>query len=304
MYNEKNRKGAHTVTLGLTRGTVALCPHETAWEDEARRTVQTLRALLGDAAADVQHVGSTSIKTIMAKPIIDIAVATRSFEAVLARREALEAAGFYYRPSGEALPEQLLFARGSCYDGTGDKQTHFIHVVKADGPVWRDYLNFRDYMNAKPEAARAYEALKLRLAAERPADPGRAYYTEGKKDFIAYALRKALVWSYLGKKISIVVDRPIGYVHKKNGYTLVYPVNYGYIPGVTGGDGEELDVYLLGADEPVTEADCRVIGIVHRKNDVEDKLIAAPEGRAFTKEEMAAAVRFQEQWYDTETEAL
>ena len=71
---------------------------------------------------------------------------------------------------------------------------------------------------------------------------------------------------------------------------------------LAGGDGEELDVYLLGVDRPVGSADCRVIGAVHRKNDVEDKLIASPDGIFFTEKEMHEAVRFQEQWYDTEIE--
>ena len=85
---------------------------------------------------------------------------------------------------------------------------------------------------------------------------------------------------------------------------MIYPVNYGYIPGVFGGDGEEQDVYLLGINEPVKEADCRVIGVVHRKNDDEDKLIAAPEGMLFSKSEMEEAVRFQEQYFDTDVIAL
>ena len=115
--------------------------------------------------------------------------------------------------------------------------------------------------------------------------------------------RKELVRSYLGKTVTIGIDRPIGYVHqKKDGVCLTYPINYGYIPGVLGGDGEELDVYLLGVDTPVETYTCRVIGIVYRRNDVEDKLIAAPEGRTFTTEEMAAAVEFQEKYYDSYVE--
>ncbi len=116
--------------------------------------------------------------------------------------------------------------------------------------------------------------------------------------------RKAQVKSYLGKVIHIGIDRPIGYVHKKGEKVLHYPINYGYIPGVLGGDGEELDVYLLGVTEPVTEYTCKVIGIVHRENDVEDKLIAAPEGMSFTAEEMAKAIHFQEKYYDTYIEVL
>ena len=112
--------------------------------------------------------------------------------------------------------------------------------------------------------------------------------------------RNSLVKRYLGKTVTIRTDRPIGYVHKKENYTLVYPVNYGFIPGVYGGDGEEFDVYLLGVDKPVMEYTCRIIGAAYRKNDVEDKLIAAPVGKYFTAEEMRSAIDFQEKWYDTE----
>ena len=116
--------------------------------------------------------------------------------------------------------------------------------------------------------------------------------------------RKALVQSYLGKVVDIEIDRPIGYVHKKKNYDLVYPINYGYIPGVLGGDDEELDVYLMGVNEPVTAYTCRIVGIVYRRNDVEDKLIAAPVGMLFSAEEIAAAIHFQEQYYDTYVEAF
>ncbi len=116
--------------------------------------------------------------------------------------------------------------------------------------------------------------------------------------------RKALVKSYLGKTVDIKIDRPIGYVHKKENYSLTYPINYGYIPGVLGGDGEELDVYLLGVDIPVTEYRVKIIGIAHRENDVEDKLVAAPVGFNFTKEEIEQAINFQEQYYKTTVEVL
>ena len=116
--------------------------------------------------------------------------------------------------------------------------------------------------------------------------------------------RKALVKYYLGRVVNIEIDRPIGYVHKKKNYDLVYPINYGYIPGVLGGDDEELDVYLMGVDEPIEKCTCRIIGIVYRRNDVEDKLIAAPVDMKFTAEEIAAAIHFQEQYYDTYVEAF
>lgn len=116
--------------------------------------------------------------------------------------------------------------------------------------------------------------------------------------------RKAQVKSYLGKRVVIGIDRPVGYVHKKEKYSLIYPINYGFIPGVPGGDGEELDVYLLGVSEPVDEYECEIIAIAHRHNDVEDKLIGAPVGMRFSKGDIEAAIKFQEQYYDTEVEVL
>mgnify|MGYP003297615568 CR=1 FL=1 len=116
--------------------------------------------------------------------------------------------------------------------------------------------------------------------------------------------RKAQVKSYLGKRVVIGIDRPVGYVHKKEKYSLTYPINYGYIPGAIGGDGEELDVYLLGIDEPVREYTAQVIGIIHRINDVENKLVAAPKGMTFTVEQIKEAIAFQEKYFDSYIEVL
>ena len=104
---------------------------------------------------------------------------------------------------------------------------------------------------------------------------------------------------YLGQVVDIEIDRPVGYVHVKGEKTLVYPINYGYIPGVLGGDGEELDVFLLGVGEPVQTYRGRIVGIVLRADDVEDKLIMAPEGMTPTVAEMTEAVHFQEKYYDS-----
>ena len=116
--------------------------------------------------------------------------------------------------------------------------------------------------------------------------------------------RHAQVEFYLGKTVSIEIDRPIGYEHHKGDKTLVYPINYGYIPGVLGGDDEELDVFLVGVEQPVAVYTGRIIGIVYRADDVEDKLVMAPEGMSFTAQEIARAVHFQEKYYQTTIRAL
>lgn len=116
--------------------------------------------------------------------------------------------------------------------------------------------------------------------------------------------RHAQVESYLGKIVTIDIDRPVGYVHRKGEKTLTYPINYGYIPNVLGGDGEELDVFLYGVQQAVSGYTGRVVGIVYRADDVEDKLIMAPDGQYPSAAEMARAVYFQEKYYKTTVRAL
>ena len=119
---------------------------------------------------------------------------------------------------------------------------------------------------------------------------------------MTYEERKAQVAAYLGKVVKIGIDRPIGYVHKKEKYTLTYNINYGYIPGVLGGDDEELDVYFLGEDKPLESFSGKVIAIVHREDDVEDKLVACPIEMNFTAEQICEQILFQEQYYNTTIE--
>ena len=100
----------------------------------------------------------------------------------------------------------------------------------------------------------------------------------------------------MGKAVHVVVDRPIGYCHKGT----VYPVNYGYIPCLMGGDGEEQDAYILGVSNPVKEFTGKVIAIIHRFDDVEEKWVVAPEKVSYTKEEIEKMVHFQEQYFQSE----
>ena len=103
--------------------------------------------------------------------------------------------------------------------------------------------------------------------------------------------------------IQICIDRPLGSTHP-NHSDIVYPVNYGYIPGILAPDGEEQDVYLLGVDHPVKEFTGRVIAVIHRRDDVEDKWVAAPDGIFFSEEEIRAQVHFQEQYFQIAIELL
>ena len=97
----------------------------------------------------------------------------------------------------------------------------------------------------------------------------------------------------IGKLVHVVVDRPVGYQHGD----IVYPINYGYIPGLIAGDGEEQDVYILGFNEPLATFDGQVIAAICRKNDCEDKLVVAPTGSMYHQAQIAEAVHFQEQYF-------
>ena len=115
----------------------------------------------------------------------------------------------------------------------------------------------------------------------------------------AFLARKKTARSLLGKTVEIEIDRPVGYVHSNGNFSVTYPVNYGFVPGVMGGDSEETDVYLLGVNKPVKNFAAKIVAIIHRENDNEDKLVAVPEGVVLTKEEIEEQTHFQEQFYDT-----
>lgn len=107
--------------------------------------------------------------------------------------------------------------------------------------------------------------------------------------------RNQRIKEYMGKFVHVVVDRPIGHRHGE----LLYPINYGYIPGLFAGDGEEQDAYILGVNEQIKEFEGQVIGAVRRWNDCEDKLVVAPAGAVYHQGQIAEAVHFQEQYFET-----
>lgn len=125
------------------------------------------------------------------------------------------------------------------------------------------------------------------------------YYHEDDIEFLKREFNKFLMSErYIGKTVKVKIDRPKG-SKPPCFHDTVYPINYGYIPGEIGGDGEELDVYLLGVDTPVEEYTARVIAVIHRENDNEDKLVADPLDMSFSESEIAEMVSFQEQYFKT-----
>lgn len=103
---------------------------------------------------------------------------------------------------------------------------------------------------------------------------------------------------FIGKKVTVQMDRPMGSKHPKYGF--VYPINYGYIPDTISADGEEIDAYVLGVFEPITTFEGVVIAVLHRLNDDDDKLIVVNEGVNYSDEQIMALTEFQERWFKIE----
>ena len=101
---------------------------------------------------------------------------------------------------------------------------------------------------------------------------------------------------FLGQEVFVKIDRPLGSKHPKYNYT--YPINYGFIPNTISGDGEELDAYILGVNEPLQEFVGKCVAIIHRLDNNDDKLIVIPkELQDISDQEIIKATHFQEQYF-------
>ena len=111
-------------------------------------------------------------------------------------------------------------------------------------------------------------------------------------------MKKVSYKDFLGKKVKVVMDRPMGSKHPK--WNFIYPINYEYVPNTISGDGEELDAYIVGIFEPVEEYEGKCIAAIHRLDDDDDKLVIAPEEKIYTKQQIEALVEFQERFFEHE----
>jgi inorganic pyrophosphatase len=103
---------------------------------------------------------------------------------------------------------------------------------------------------------------------------------------------------FLNKTVTVKIDKPLGTKHSKT-YDLLYTQNYGHIPGVLAPDGEELDAYVLGIFEPLTQFTGTCIAVIHRTNDEDDKLVIVPEGVHFSDKQIQKLTYFQEQFFES-----
>lgn len=173
------------MSIGLKRGTVKLVSHNPRWKELYEKEAKSLKGLLRDSLVDIQHVGSTAILSIPAKPIIDIALAVKSLDDLSVFKEILEKAGYTYRGK-QGLEDRGLFVKG-----TEENRTHYVHVTEKGSKTWNDEVLFRDYLNKHTEAAKQYSDLKQSLAEKHSND--RKVYTASKAEFIENVVNRAIL---------------------------------------------------------------------------------------------------------------
>jgi len=159
---------------------VVIVGYDPCWPDLYRAEADSILASIGQWAVAIEHIGSTAVPGLGAKPIIDIMVGIRGLAEAPACLEPLLALGYTYHPWAEAsLPERRYF----------DRRGYHLHMVEVTSDFWTRQLLFRDRLRAEPETARAYCKLKKSLAARFGTD--REGYTEAKTEFIEGVVRRS-----------------------------------------------------------------------------------------------------------------
>jgi len=168
------------MVLGLEKGVVRLVTYSPEWAKLFDKEKQLLIALIGDYVIDIQHIGSTSVPGLIAKPIIDIGIAITDFEEGKRCIEPIKSLGYEYKGEN-GIPKRHYFVKG-------DPTTHHLHIVEIDSEEWKKNITFRDVLRKNENLAKEYAELKLNLAEKFKYD--RVAYTDGKTDFVNYVLKR------------------------------------------------------------------------------------------------------------------
>lgn len=171
-----------TMNIGLARGMVEVMAYDPRWAEEFALERQRLLKTLGDQVVAIEHIGSTSVPGLAAKPIIDMIAAIRSFDDVAPLIPLLEKLGYEY------MPERMFIDRKFFPKGPHSKRTHHLNfVLSGDAEQWVEPLQFRDYLRTHSDVRDMYAALKQQLAKAHVED--RAAYSAAKSEFIDTIVR-------------------------------------------------------------------------------------------------------------------
>ena len=145
--------------IGQHKRNLAVVPYQSGWKELFEREADALRGLLGEKALGIEHIGSTSIPGLAAKPIIDIMAAVASLAQGAKLIPVMEALGYEHR-AHDIIPERLFFAK----ETSPEYRTHHLNLATLDSGFWKDQIAFRDYLRAHDQIATEYVDLKISLA--------------------------------------------------------------------------------------------------------------------------------------------
>ena len=167
------------MAIGLEKGIVRLAQYSPEWKMLYEEEERLLKDLIGEYVIDIQHIGSTSVPGLIAKPIIDIGIAIKDFEEGQRLVKPIESLGYEYKGEN-GIPKRHYFVKGN-------PTTHHLHIVEIDSEEWKKNITFRDALRKDENLAKEYAKLKLNLAEKFKYD--RVAYTDGKTDFVNYILK-------------------------------------------------------------------------------------------------------------------
>jgi GrpB-like predicted nucleotidyltransferase (UPF0157 family) len=165
---------------------IIIAPYDAQWPLLFADLGARLRAALGPVATRIDHIGSTSVPGMAAKPVIDVQISVCAFEPLTAYKDPLESLGFVFRANNDDLTKRYF------RESPGERRTH-IHVRLAGSWSEQFALLFRDYLRAHDEEASAYAAVKYRLAEQYRND--RQGYTDAKSPYLWEIMKRADGWA-------------------------------------------------------------------------------------------------------------
>ncbi len=166
---------------------IVIVDYDANWSSQYEQEKSRILDALSDTVTDIQHIGSTSVPGLAAKPIIDIILGLEKIPPLSNQIVSLEALGYFYY--GEfGIPGRHYFRRGM-------PRTHQIHAVQKNSDFWQRHILFRDFLRSHPQAAQQYETLKRKLAAEFRNDRDR--YSDSKTPLIEQLLIQAKAWQQM-----------------------------------------------------------------------------------------------------------
>lgn len=169
--------------IGLHKSSVAVYPYDKSWPEEFEKEKKILKTILKDFDVEIEHVGSTSIPGLSAKPIIDIAIGAKDEQTLFKLESVMAEAGYDilndYETKGEILARK----------GPPELRTHYIHMQLIGSEYWNEFMYFKRYLLDHPEEIKRYEQLKKDLSSKYANE--RKIYTAGKNEYISSILEKA-----------------------------------------------------------------------------------------------------------------